>query len=360
MRTVTNYAPSGAARSSVGRGSSAPKWIQLRAIEEAREPLGLRATSISILRAMISFMSSERISELAEDHHIVYASNAAIAERAHVSIQTVERHITKLVGIGVIQRFTAANGKRWVRRNRAGQVTLVSGLSLLPMAARHAEFKALAGEHRRAQETLQVLRDQCTLALAKIHDAITDDVHDLLDRARLILRRRPQQDVLQGLLDEINAIVSVDSYPSEASQTINLKDGNGKIEGHKEHSLIQNSKIENLNQIQVTQDQMEHAFPRLCSELRFARDQVHCDRLMDQLADHILLGETWYAMKSSYGPAMRFMVLGYILQRAESIQNHRAYLSSLLSKIEQRTLEPITLLKLQKIGQGGWSNPKNA
>ena len=152
---------------------------------------------------------------------------------------------------------------------------------------------------------------------------------------RLILRRRPQQDVLQGLLDEINAIVSVDNCLSETCEPINLKDGNDEIEGHKEHSLTQNSKTEDLIQIQVTQDQMEHAFPRLCSELRFARDQLHCDRLMDQLADHIQLGETWYAMKSSHGPAMRFMVLGYILQRAESIQNHRAYLSSLLSKIEQ-------------------------
>ncbi len=324
--------------------------MQLRAIEEAREPLGLRATSISILRAMISFMSAERISELAEDHHIVYASNAAIAERAHVSIQTVERHITKLVGIGVIQRFTAANGKRWVRRDGAGEVTLVSGLSLLPLARRHAEFTALAGEYRRAQETLQVLRDQCTLALAKIHDIITDDVYDLLDRARRILRRRPQQDVLQGLLDEINAIVSVDNYPSETRQPINLRAGNNDIEGHKEHSLIQNSKKEDLSQFQVTQDQMEHAFPRLCSELRFARDQVHCDRLMDQLADHMLLGETWYAMKSSHGPAVRFMVLGYILQRVENIQSHRAYLTSLMSKIEQGAMEPMALLRPLKAG----------
>ncbi|WP_209508253.1 helix-turn-helix domain-containing protein [Ruegeria sp. HKCCSP335] len=353
MRTVTDFAPSGAAGPSAGQGSSAPKWMQLRAIEEAREPLGLRATSISILRAMLSFMSADRVSEMAEDHHIVYASNAAIAERAHVSVQTVERHISKLVGIGVIQRITAANGKRWVRRNGAGQVTLVSGLSILPMATRHAEFTALASECRRAREALQVLRDECTLALARLQGIISDGVQDLLDRARLILRRRPQQDVLQGLLDEINEYVSVDKYTSETPEPINLRDGDSESEGHKEHSLNQNSKDRNSIQIQVTQDQMEHAFPRLCSELRLARDQAHCDRLMDQLADQIMLGEAWYAMKVSHGPAMRFMALGYVLQRAEGIQCHRAYLTSLISKIERGEMEPVALLRPQKSGQGG-------
>ncbi len=298
-------------------------------------------------------MSADRVSEMAEDHHIVYASNAAIAERAHVSIQTVERHIAKLAGIGVIQRITAANGKRWCRRDGAGRATLVSGLSLLPMASRHAEFTALASEYRRAQEALQVLRDECTLALARLQGVISDGVQDLLDRARLILRRRPHQDILQGLLDEINEYVSVDKYPSETPEPINLRDSNSKYEGHKEHSLTQNSKKEDLSQIQVTQDQMEHAFPRLCSELRLARDQAHCDRLMDQLADHMMLGEAWYAMKVSHGPAMRFMALGYVLQRAEGIQCHRAYLTSLVSKIERGEMEPVALLRPQKSGQGG-------
>ncbi|TMV02597.1 replication protein C [Ruegeria sediminis] len=352
MRTVSNFAPSGAARSSTGQGSSAPKWLQLRALEEAREPLGLRATSISILRAMLSFMSADRISEIADDHHIVYASNAAIAGRAHVSIQTVERHIARLVDLKIIQRITAANGKRWVRRNGAGQVILVSGLSLLPLAARHAEFTALAGEYRRMQEALQVLRDQCTLALTRLQGTIADGIHDLLDRARRILRRRPQQDVLQDLLDEINELVSVENSQSETIKPIKLRGGNSGTEGHKEHSLNPDSKKENSSQIQISSDQMEYAFPRLCSELKFARDQAHCGRLMDTIADQLRLGETWSAMKATHGPATCFMTLGYILQRAEGIQSHRAYLASLISKIERGEMEPTALLRPQKLGQG--------
>ena len=69
----------------VGQGG-ARKWMQLRAVEDAREPLGLKATGVNILRAMISFMRADAISTAAPDHHIVYASNAAIARRAHVSV----------------------------------------------------------------------------------------------------------------------------------------------------------------------------------------------------------------------------------------------------------------------------------
>ncbi|MES0828179.1 helix-turn-helix domain-containing protein [Ruegeria sp. SCP11] len=342
-----------------GQGSSAPKWMQLRAIEEAREPLGLKATSISIVRAMLSFMSADRVSEMADEHHIVYASNSSIAERAHVSVQTVERHISKLVKLGIIKRTTAANGKRWCRRDGAGQVTLVSGLSLLPLATRHAEFTALAGDYRRAQEALRVLRDECTVAMARLQDVISDGVQDLLVRARLILRRRPQQDVLQGLLDEINECVSVENRSSETYEPINLRDGDGEIEGHKEHLLIHNSKKEDHYWKKVTPDQMEHAFPRLCSELRFARDETHCDRLMDQLADHMRLGEGWYAMKSSHPPAIRFMVLGYILQRVEEVRSHRAYLTWIMNKIDRGEMEPRTLLIPQKTRRDGWEDRKN-
>ena len=89
---------------------------------------------------------------------------------------------------------------------------------------------------------------------------------------------------------------------------------------------------------------MERSFPRLCSELRFARDQAHCDRLMDDIAEYLRLGQSWYAMKSAYGPAIRFMVLGYIFQRAESIQAHQAYLISLVTKIDRGDMQPTELL----------------
>jgi replication initiation protein RepC len=311
--------------------------------------LGLKATSIAILRAMISFMSADRISDVQDDHHLVYASNAALAERANVSIQTVERHVSLLTKVGLIVRFTASNGKRWVRRNRAGEVTFVSGLSLLPLVTRHAELTALASDYRRKQEELEVLRDKCTLAIARLQQETTSNIRDLMHRAKLILRRRPQQSVLQDLLAEIASVLSVENSSKEVSQPIKLTGRNDESEGHKEPSLNHDSKIKSSSQIEVRQDQIERAFPRLCSEIRFARDQAHCDRLMDNLANQLALGQTWYAMKSSQSPAVRFLLLGYLLQKVDTIKSPRAYFSSLLGKIEQGNLEPVTLMNIGRV-----------
>ena len=350
MKTASKFAPGGAAELKARNGGGAPKWHQLRALEEAREPLGLKATSINVLRAMLSFMKADRVSDLAPDHHIVYASNAAIAQRAHVSVPTAERHIAKLVDLKIIQRTVAANGKRWCRRNRAGETTLVSGLSVLPLSSRHAEFVAIGSEFQRAQEALQVLRDECILALAKLHTHVSSAVQDLLDHARRILRRKPQRDALCSLLEEINAAIPVEDSCEDQDVTIKTTGSNTRNEGHKEHSLNQNSKKENLLKIQLTQDDMEYSFPKLCTELRFARSNEEGQRMMDDLAQQLQLSKTWWKCKEM-GAGIAFVMLGYILERVDSVENHSSYLNSLISRIENQEIDIRHLLKRRTPGQ---------
>lgn len=344
MRAVRDFAPDGATVQSAGQGSSAPKWQQLRAVEEAREALGLKATSINVLRAMLSFMSADRVSEMAPDHHVVYAGNAAIAQRAHVSVQTVERHIAKLVDLGIVQRVTAANGKRWCRRDSAGQVALVSGLSLLPLTTRHAEFTAVAAQYQRTQDALRVLKDECLLALARLQEVCCDGIQHLMDHARTILRRRPQQDVLQCLLNEINAAMPADNTAEEKVQPSNLRDGDIENEGHKEHSLNPDSKKRKSFSISLTQDDMERSFPALCAELRFARNNEEGLRMMDDIARQLRLGQAWWKCKEM-GPAISFIFLGYILERVDSVQNHQSYLVSMMGRLEAGEVEPEQLVR---------------
>ena len=100
MRTIQGMAPAGAHSShkATGQGGIAQnKWQLLKVIEDIREPLGLKGTSISLLRAMISFLRVDQVDATRDDGHICFASNASLAKRAHVSIQTVERHIAKPV-----------------------------------------------------------------------------------------------------------------------------------------------------------------------------------------------------------------------------------------------------------------------
>ncbi|WP_282121177.1 helix-turn-helix domain-containing protein [Ruegeria atlantica] len=344
MKTVTALAPNGATLlGTAGQGGSTPKkWLLLRAVEEAREPLGLKSTSLNVLRAMISFVIGDQISPDQDDHHVCFASNAAIAKRTHVSVQTVERHISALVELGLIRRVMSANGKRWARRDRQGRVVAATGLSLMPLSERHAEFIEEAQRHADRVLEFTVLRDKVSTALARLRELVANDatISDLMVTARNALRRKPDANVLSELLAEI----SVEISEIKRTDSDNLRDSDNEIEGHKEDSLNPIVKKEEYSQIQVSPDQMERSFPRLCSELRFARDQAHCDRLMDDIAEYLRFGQTWYAMKSTYGPALRFLVLGYIFQRAENIKSHQAYLISLISKIDQGDIQPTALL----------------
>ncbi len=236
----------------------------------------------------------------------------------------------------------SANGKRWARRDRQGRVVTATGLSLMPLSERHAQFLQEAQRHAERVLEFTVLRDKVSAALAHLRELLADDakISDLMVTVRNALRRKPDANVLGNLLAEI----SVEISQITQANTENLMANNHENEGHKEDSLNPIVKKEKHSQIQVSPDQMERSFPRLCSELRFARNQAHCDRLMDDIAEYLRFGQTWYAMKSTHGPALRFMVLGFIFQRAENIKSHQAYLISLMSKIDRGDMQPTALL----------------
>ena len=128
-----------------------------------------------------------------DDGHICFASNASLAKRAHVSVQTVERHIAKLVSLGLLSRRSSGNGKRWARRDRHGSIILATGLSLLPLAERYPEFLRMAQEHKDLKGELARLRDMCSAALSDLKARLLPSTWDegLLTRARNLLRRQP-------------------------------------------------------------------------------------------------------------------------------------------------------------------------
>ena len=123
-----------------------------------------------------------------------------------------------------------------------------------------------------------------------------------------------------------------------------LRASDPEIEGHKETSKTQYVKDETSFQIEVGQEEMERAYPRLCAELRFAKNQEDCRRLMDDLAGYLNLGNTWFSIKD-LGPALSFMILGYLLERTETISNHRGYAFKLSQDLANKSLDWRTLLK---------------
>ncbi len=338
-------APAGARslRNATGQGGIAHnKWQLLKTIEDIREPLGLKGTSISLLRAMISFLRVDQVDAMRDDGHICFASNASLAKRAHVSIQTVERHIAKLVSLGLLTRRSSGNGKRWARRDRQGSIVLATGLSLLPLAERYPEFVRMAQDHQDVRDELGRLRDKCSAALSnlKAHLMPADWDEGLLSKARNLLRRQPNKQALSDLLSEITVEIS----KITCAEPDDLRASAPEIEGHKETSKTQYVKKESSFQIEVGQEEMERAYPRLCAELKFAKNQVECHRLMDDIAGYLNLGNTWFSIKD-FGPALSFMILGYLLERSETISNHRGYAFKIAQDLSNKNLDWRTLLK---------------
>lgn len=282
------------------------KWQLLRAAEEAREPLGLKATSLNLLRAMVSLIPGDSLGA-APDRHICFASNQTLAARAHVSVATIERHVSILADAGLIKRATTMNGKRWARRDGQGRVVVASGLSLAPLLERFAELAQMARDHAERLSRLQTLRDRCKVLLAGLCGA-----DGLLQRARNILRRRADEETLTALHKEL---------------TGKMRGTDTQFEGHKETHSIPSVSVEDRD--------IEENYPRLCAELRTERTKEDCHRRMDQIAAELHLGSAWTAAKGR-GPTLAFMLMGYLLQRIEKIEVPGAYLRSLLKRIRER------------------------
>lgn len=342
MTAATGLAPIGAhSRSdSAGQGSLVRnKWQLLKVIEDIREPLGLKGTSLALLRAMLSFVRSDAVTAARDDAHICFASNAALATRAHVSVQTVERHVAKLVALGLLVRKSSSNGKRWARRDEHGRIVLATGLSLLPLVSRHAEFLGMAKAQETLRRDLALLRDKCATALTELRTVCPTAYESLATRARRLFRRKPDGDALQELLVDITEEI-VRLRPSCPEKLRGIDPEN---EGHKETSLNPSVEKKASFSIDVDPDQMERAYPRLCTELRFARSQEACSRQLDELASQLHLGPLWLEIRD-LGPALSFMILGYILERVESIRIPRAYARTLLVGLQKNWLDWRTLL----------------
>lgn len=345
MKPLTDLTPAGVhpSQGANGHGAATPdKWHLLRVVERAREPLGLKSTTLNILRAMLSFMREDTIGRHQDDAHICFASNATLAERAHVSIQTVERHIARLVETGLVTRVASGNKKRWARRDRQGRVVLAAGLSVLPLRERHDEFVDLADAQDALQERRSLLRDRCLLALSRLREKLGASF-DLCQEAARLLRRKLDERALTNLLDRLCAENPVDKNLAAEK----MRGSAPQIEGHKEtnnNPVVQKAGKQDAS---ISATEMEAAFPKLCKELRTARTPAECHDRMDRIALYLGLGKGWHSIRT-LGPTPSFLLLGYLYERTDKIANPVAYVNALVRDLANGRMTLRNLLPRRK------------
>ncbi|RVH69147.1 replication initiation protein RepC [Sinorhizobium meliloti] len=228
-------------------GTTRNKWKLFRAICEARPALGVTDRALTVLDALLTFYPADELSE--ERGLIVFPSNAQLSIRARgMTPATLRRHLAGLVDAGLIVRKDSANGKRYARRGRAGEVEEAFGFSLAPLLARAAEIEALAAQAVADREQLRITKQRLTICrrdIAKlIAAAIDEGVRGEWERITLMFRsmtvrlpRAPGIEQLVSALDEMELLREEIVNQLETNTKAQKIDSNeSHFERHKQNS----------------------------------------------------------------------------------------------------------------------------
>ena len=157
--------------------ASIDKWKLYRWLCEARPKLRISDRALSVLNALMSFYPKTELS--GADNLVVFPSNMQLSLRTHgMAETTLRRHLAALVEAGLLVRRDSPNGKRYVRRDRAGEIGEAYGFSLTPLLARAGEIEQLAASVTAERLLLQRLRERITLVrrdIAKLIETALED-----------------------------------------------------------------------------------------------------------------------------------------------------------------------------------------
>ncbi|MDE4615981.1 plasmid replication protein RepC [Sinorhizobium meliloti] len=237
-------------------GITRNKWKLFRAICEARPALGVTDRALTVLDALLTFYPSDEISE--ERGLIVFPSNAQLSIRARgMTAATLRRHLAVLVDAGLILRKDSANGKRYARRDRAGEVEEAFGFSLAPLLARATEIEALAAQAIADREHLRITRERLTICrrdIAKLIAAAVDEgVKGEWEQISLMFRamierltRAPGIEHLVSALDEMSLLrEEIVNQLETNTKTQEMNSNESQIDRH-----IQNSNPESTYELE--------------------------------------------------------------------------------------------------------------
>lgn len=227
---------------------TADKWKVFRDISEAREKLGLQDRSLAVLDALLSFYPDK---ELRQDAKlIVFPSNNQLTLRAHgIAGATLRRHLAFLVEAGLILRKDSANGKRYARKGRTGEIENAFGFDISPLLLRAEELAIMAQQvvadrvaFRHAKESLTICRrDVRKLIAAAITEGVEGDWARIEESYSALLARVPRSPTMS---DVTSALSEMERLRGEI---INLLKKQQKVENSSTNDAHSERHIKNSN-----------------------------------------------------------------------------------------------------------------
>ena len=172
------------------------RHIVIETVRNAAPRLGLSASVIATLDAMLSCLAPKRV------HHTVFASNATLTFRRNgISDRTLRRHAAALQEAGLLVRNDSPNGKRFTKHSALEGKALRFGFDLTPLFQRLQEIAALAAEALRVREHISYLRTKIRAIANAQRDKNPDD--PTITETFRVLRRKLSVEDCENLLNEL-------------------------------------------------------------------------------------------------------------------------------------------------------------
>ena len=367
-------------------GKTADKWKVFRDASEARQLLGLQDRSLAVLDALLSFYPDN---ELRQDAQlIVFPSNVQLTLRAHgIAGATLRRHLALLVEAGLIVRKDSANGKRYTRKDRAGEIESAFGFDISPLLLRAEELAGIAQQvaadrlaFRRAKESLTICRrDVRKLITAAIEERASGDwakIEEIYIGLVGRIPRTPTIEAIRSILDEMKLLQGeIVNLLEIRQETRNISSNDAHNERHK-----QNSKPESINELEPSSEKEQGAtaakdgeprsevmriFPlglvlKACPEIASYGPGGAIDNWRDLMSAAVVVRSMLGVSPSAYqdacevmGPENAAATMACILERSGHINSAGAYLRDLTIKAGRGefSLGPALMALLRANGQ---------
>ncbi|MGV1754801.1 plasmid replication protein RepC [Agrobacterium sp. CG674] len=132
---------------------------------------------------------------------MVWPANKFLEERTGISERTIRFALARLLELGAIAAVDSPNGKRFARRNAAGEIVSAFGFDLSPLLNRYSEFMDIVTDMKEQERLRLAAHDELTVhrrstqeALRALAEQFPDtDAEDLMKRALELVRVTPRR-----------------------------------------------------------------------------------------------------------------------------------------------------------------------
>lgn len=303
-----------------------PRWTILAQIQTAREAIGIRPRSLTVLRGLLSFVTPAKwhAGEL-----IVFPSNRALQERCDaMDERTLRRHLAHLCAAGVIQRKLSPNRKRYAVRDETGAMLMCYGFDLSGLKA-HAERIASLAEDAKQQ----------ALRLRSLRSVLR----------HLLWESRSSDAELHKLLRNKTSTIQLEAAIESLRNTPQMTDSHGQNDLH-----IQNSDKE-INEEPTTASITEAITVSECADaaqsavelsLTPVRTWSDLEHLAEALAPALgLKSDLQKNARQNLGPKGYTLAVLGLVQAFERIKNVPRYLATLSQKAENGEINILKMFR---------------